>query len=263
MKKCFTINPLRSTQEIKSYYQLFEKNIYQAIEIFYPYLQSQVRYAEYTKDIKDLLMNFPGIEVIMHLPHGIKNNLCDLENYQEIITIMKNGIDYSKQFNIKKLTLHLGIVDLYLDRNTYLNHINAVLEDLCIYTSKSSMVIMIENMPGIGELGFCPQEILSIIKRANQKNLKFILDTGHANVSKYPMSEYINTLQDYLVHLHLSDNSGLRDEHGKLGTGTIDFFEFISLLKNINYQELYCLEIIYKDVDDLYVNAASLDYYDK
>jgi len=263
MRKCFTINSSRTTDEIKTYYQLFDLNYYQAIEIFYPYSYGEARVEEYTKDIKELLNHFKNIEIVMHLPHGIKNNLCDLENYQKIITIMENAIDYANKLGIKKLTLHLGIVDVFIDRNIYLDHINNCLIHLCNYASNYKMNLMIENMPGISELGYSPTEILSIINRANQKNLKFILDTGHANISRYPINEYIDLLKDYLIHLHFSDNSGLRDEHARLGSGIIDFYKVIKLLKEINYQELYCLEIIYKDVDDLFANAKSLDIYDK
>ena len=57
MKKCFTINPLRTVDEVKSYYELFEKDIYQAIEIFFPYNQTKERYDEYTNSIKDLIIH--------------------------------------------------------------------------------------------------------------------------------------------------------------------------------------------------------------
>ena len=42
------------------------------------------------------------------------------------------------------------------------------------------MFVMIENMPGSGELWYSPKEILEIINEVNLDNLKFILDTGHA-----------------------------------------------------------------------------------
>lgn len=263
MKKCFTINPLRTVDEVKSYYELFEKDIYQAIEIFFPYNQTKERYDEYTNSIKDLINSFVNIEVVMHLPFGPKANLCDLNNFREIMQVMKDGMDYSNLFNIKKLTLHLGIVDKGIDRSIYLEHIHNVLVDLCDYASKYEMIIMIENMPGFGELGYSPDEILNIIKKVNKDNLKFILDTGHANVSSYNIADYVYTLKNYLYHLHLSDNNGARDEHARLGLGNINFYDFLNLMKEINYQELYCLEILYNAVEDLYYNALSLSNYDK
>lgn len=263
MKKCFTINPNRTIDEIRSYHPLFAGDIYQAIEIFYPYNLDQERIDLYTKGINELLTNFKNLEVVMHLPFGPNNNLCDLDNFNEILKIMKAGMDYSNQFGIKKLTLHLGVVNKSLDRSIYLNHINAVLIDLCSHAKKYGMFVMIENMPGIGELGYSPMEILEIIKSVNMNNLKFILDTGHANVSDYDIDEYLNLLKEYLMHLHLSDNSGVRDEHAKLGVGNIDFYAFVKILKKINYKELYCLEILFNTVDELKINAFALNQYDK
>ncbi|MFA7435778.1 MAG: sugar phosphate isomerase/epimerase family protein [Bacilli bacterium] len=262
MKKCFTINPLRTKEEIESYYYLFEEGIYQAIEIFYPYNLDNDTFNVYTNSIHSLINKFKNIEVVMHLPHGYKNNLCDLNGYIEILKRMKEGIDYSNQFGIKKLTLHLGIIDLNTNREIYLGHIVNVLTELCDYASKYQMYIMIENMPGIKELGYSPDEILYIIEKVNLDNLKFILDTGHANVSEYEISEYIYKLKEYLYHLHLSDNDGTRDAHARLGLGNIDFYQFIVDLKKINYSELYCLEIIFKEANELLRNAKSLDKYD-
>ena len=43
MRKCFTINPNRSVEEIKSYEEnLVKTNIYQGCEIFYPYLNYNI-----------------------------------------------------------------------------------------------------------------------------------------------------------------------------------------------------------------------------
>lgn len=252
MKKCFTINQFRTTEEIKSYQPLLANNIFQAIEIFYPYGQSEEAFINYTNNIKDLMVYHP--EMVMHLPFGRQNDLCNLDLYQVVLDRMKAAITYSRQFNIKKFTLHLG----YLNNNNrefILKHIIEVLKDLCDHAYPGDL--MIENMPGIGEIGYSPQEIMDIIKAVNKPNLKFILDTGHANVSAFTISDYLDLLGSKLRHIHLNDNHGQRDEHARLGTGNINFKELFSQLPN--YDDLYCLEILYKDVNDLEIYAADLD----
>ena len=37
MRKCFTVNPNRTKEEIAAYEVLLKNNIYQGVEIFYPY----------------------------------------------------------------------------------------------------------------------------------------------------------------------------------------------------------------------------------
>lgn len=262
MKKCFTINPSRSAEEISSYNKLFDKDIYQAIEIFYPFTQDEIQQLTYTKSIKKLISKYPHLEVVMHLPFGPKNNLCDFDNYQETLKTIMAGIDYANCFQVKKLSLHLGYVNQTFVRDKYLEHIVPILRTLCTHAKKYQMVVMIENMPSNNELGYSPEEIKTIIEKVAMDNLGFLLDTGHANVSDYHNHEYIILLSRYLRHLHLSDNLGNSDQHGPLGKGNINFFQIISDLKNVNYQELYCLEIIYHDYHDLKKNAFDLDKYD-
>src|SRR5690554_7049528 len=244
MKLAFTINPLRTKEEINSFKEVLELGMYQGVEIFYPKADKRV---DYTEGINSIKQEFPNLEFVMHLPYGEDANICDLENYDESLNLLKEAISYANLFAVKKLTLHLGRVNKEIDRTIFINHIVKVLTDLCNYAKKYGMFVMIENMPGSGELGYSPKEILEIINEVNLDNLKFILDTGHANVSEYEISEYIYKLKEYLYHLHLSDNDGTRDAHARLGLGNIDFYQFIVDLKKINYSELYCLEIIFKE----------------
>ena len=100
VKKCFTINQFRTRNEINSYKILLEKNIFQGIEIFYPYDTGDEGFINYTKGIKELLKYNP--EVVMHLPYGPKNDLCNPLKYEASIKELKMQLIYRK-FNIKSL----------------------------------------------------------------------------------------------------------------------------------------------------------------
>lgn len=260
MKKCFTINPNRKTEDFKGYEKLIKDNVYQAIEIFYPYTLTEEERKTYFHNVWSIQNQYP-IEVVMHLPHGPLNNLCSFESYEKIMQIMKEGMDFCAPFRVKKLTLHLGQVDKQKNREIYINHIIPVLKELCIYAQKYAMNVMIENMPTSDELGYSPQEIRTMIDRVGESNLKFILDTGHAHVSEYSIESYITLLADKLYHLHFSDNNGLRDEHKRIGLGTIDFKTVFSTLKKINYHELYCMEVIFHSSDDLLAYSKDFDQF--
>lgn len=255
MKKCFTINQFRSYEEILSYAYLFRNNMAQGVEIFFPIELSTERQEEYARGIKELQKY--NIEVVMHLPHGPKYSLCNLGEYERVVKDMLRSIEYSKQFGVKKFTLHLGYVNG--PRQPYIDHIIPILQTLCDYASFGE--IMIENMPGDNELGYSPDEIYNIIKQANRSNLKFIFDTGHANVSNFTIQAYIDKLKPLLRHVHISDNKGLSDEHKRVGLGNIDFCAFFKSIKG--YQDLICLEILYKDLDELLLNFESIKEYDE
>ena len=263
MKKCFTINPFRTTEDFLSYEELIKDNIYQAIEIFFPYNLDEEKRKIYFNNVKRIKELYPQTEVVMHLPHGPSSNLCDFLGYKEIVQRMKDGMDFTSHFETKKLTLHLGQVLKEVDRSKYIEHIVEVLKDLCEYAKKYQMNVMIENMPASHELGYSPLEIKEIIEKTGYDNLKLILDTGHAHVSDYSNEEYIELLKDYLYHMHFSDNNGSRDEHKRIGLGNIDFEKLFKKLKEVGYDHLHCMEVIFNKKEELIAFAGDLAKYDK
>lgn len=263
MKKCFTINQLRKKEEILSYLPLLENNIYQAVEIFYPYKEPIDHFVDYTNSINTLISKVPSLEVVLHLPHALYNGLCLDEHLESgSLQIMMAAAKYASSFNVKKLTLHLGHINKDIERSIYINKIIPILQVLCDYVNNFDQVIMIENMPSDVELGYSPQELLTIFERVNRHNIKFIFDTGHAHASIHDDTSYLVILKDYLYHIHYNDNNGLRDEHKRIGLGTIDFDKHFAILKEIGYEQLHCMEVIYKDKNDLEDYANDLMKYE-
>ena len=154
MKKCFTINQMRKRENFIDYMRLLDNDIYQAIEIFYPYNQSQEQIKQYTNSVLEIHEKYPNVELVLHLPHSIFNGLCLDEHLNTgSKEIMMAGMKYASLFGIKKLTLHLGHIDKAIDRSSYYEKVSLILKELCDYASLFNQVIMIENMPGSNELG--------------------------------------------------------------------------------------------------------------
>ncbi len=261
MKKCFTINSRRTTEDFLEFGKLLDEGIYQAAEIFFPYTLSEENYSIYYNNVRKLKVDHLGSEIVMHLPFGRDNNLCDLEDYPRVIQRMKDAIEFTSHFGTKKLTIHLGYVDTSKPRKEYVIHIIGVLKVLCTFAKKYGMNIMIENMPDYEELGYAPSEIRYIIDNCGMDNLKFILDTGHAHVSDYEITDYIDLLSDKLYHMHFSDNHGEKDEHLPMGKGTIDFKKVFDKLKEVGYDNLHCMEILFATSDELRAYAKDFDYF--
>lgn len=251
MKKCFTINQMRTGDEIDSYHSLFIDQRYQGIEIFYPKDQSLMQFNSYTEHIQKL-QQFP-IEFVMHLPFGPQHDLCQRESFSQTLQYIQDAIVYGQQFGVKKYTLHLGYE--HHNREADIKHVIFALRLLCDTAYPS--YIMIENMPDEHHIGYSPEEIKTIITQTERRNIKFILDTGHAHLSAYSINDYIDCLEQDLFHLHVHDNNQTRDQHAPIGTGTINFSAILKRLAH--YQELYCLEIIYKDVHDLIRNSQDFE----
>ena len=94
IRKCFTVNPNRTKEEINSYEVLLEKGIYVGVEIFYPYQKSFEHIEMYKENIKKYL-KYPNVEMVCHLPYGKDNNLASLYNIDILLKRFKEAIDFS------------------------------------------------------------------------------------------------------------------------------------------------------------------------
>jgi sugar phosphate isomerase/epimerase len=84
------------------------------------------------------------------------------------------------------------------------------------------------NMPAI--LGRRPEEIAGIIETVDRENVGFIFDVGHANTNGN-VEDFLK-LKDQVIHMHVHDNHGERDEHLPVGNGTVPWKKVAQAMKN-------------------------------
>ncbi len=88
--------------------------------------------------------------------------------------------------------------------------------------------------------------------------LRFHLDMAHANVKGEKTADYLKAHGDKLVHVHISDNKRVNDDHLPLGVGAINWPEQIALLKRSGYDGTITLEIFTPDRSFLLENMTRL-----
>lgn len=267
MKKCFTITCLRTNEDIKKAEELLVKtNLYQGCEIFYPYNVSEEKKQEYINNIKRF-MKYPNFTIVCHLPYGINCNPATLNNLEHTLQIYYDAIDFASQFNVKCATLHPGHLDKNFSHQQSLAISIQSCQKICDYAKQYDMDIAIENMVNPDELCLKLEEMIFYHQQVNRNNLKLTLDCGHYHASstneksKKDLSEYAITFKDKIAHLHLHDNCGVKDQHLKLGEGTIDFKTYFKTLKDIGYNGLYGSEVLFNDYSELILTAKKLDEY--
>ncbi len=95
---------------------------------------------------------------------------------------------------------------------------------------------------GKGEdLVYTPEELLHYLRQA--PGLGACLDLGHMNTLGLDPAEYIDKLGGHLVHVHIHDNKGERDEHLPLGEGTLNWRKALARLKRNRYKGTVVLEL--------------------
>lgn len=71
--------------------------------------------------------------------------------------------------------------------------------------------------------------LVALIEGAGSRRVGACLDVGHAAVNGN-LSDLVRLLGERIIHLHVHDNHGRRDEHLPVGRGTIDFGPLAPLL---------------------------------
>ncbi len=163
-----------------------------------------------------------GLVITVHLPYS-DLNLASMNQpiWDETVRQMKNCLTLAHDF--ARLAVvhpgHLSPLGMQMPDKAWTQNILG-LQQVCDHAADLDMTIAVENMvnmPAI--LGRQPEEITGIIETVDRENLGFIFDVGHANTNGNV--EKFFALKDIMVHTHIHDNHGERDEHLPVGFGTV------------------------------------------
>ncbi len=181
------------------------------------------------KDIADTT----NLTITIHLPYS-DLNLASLNQpiWDETVSQMKNCISLACNFaGIAVIHPgHLSPLGAQMPDAAWTQNILG-LKQICDHANDCGMVIAVENMVNMPALfGRRPEEIRGIIETVDRENLGFILDIGHANTNGN-VEEFLE-LKDIIIHAHIHDNHGERDEHLPIGNGTVRWDKVVSALKD-------------------------------
>ncbi len=132
-----------------------------------------------------------------------------------------------------------GTAEQQITLDVNLEFMNKVLK----IAKEYDITVCFENMPMRNFSLATPYEILDFIKLINDKNFKICLDTGHiATFPELSVGQSVRDLGDNIRAFHIHDSFPDRDLHLLPYFGTIDWEDFKSALKDINYTGNLCLE---------------------
>lgn len=118
-----------------------------------------------------------------------------------------------------------------------------VFSDLLPAAHDSGVIIALENMPCAGIPTAYPEQLIDYIDMMEDPEyFTACLDTGHANITGIDPGEYVRALGSRLSTLHIHDNDGKKDMHTCPYTGSINWENFFSGLKDTGYKGTLSLE---------------------
>lgn len=171
--------------------------------------------------------------ITIHLPYS-DLNLASMNQpiWEETVRQMKACLNLSCDF--ARLAVvhpgHLSPLGMQMPDTAWSQNITGI-RQICDHAADLDMKIAVENMVNMPALlGRRPEEIAGILETVDRENVGFIFDVGHANTNGNV--ENFLKLKDIMIHAHMHDNHGERDEHLPVGNGTVPWNKVAAGLKD-------------------------------
>jgi sugar phosphate isomerase/epimerase len=96
----------------------------------------------------------------------------------------------------------------------------------------------------------------ALVRRLDPKRVGIVYDVSHVVAAQDDVREYLNALNDRVVHVHLRD-AVPGDIHLSIGNGDVDFADLLDALAERGYGGHYALELETRDVVEAQRPAAT------
>ena len=187
------------------------------------------------KAYADVLTSFK-LEVTIHAPFSDVNIGSLNERIRGAsLEVLREALEVASHLNALVVTVHPGHCSPASRRfhDDYNRVHKASLRELERYSEEFGIVVGIENMPRFPILDAqTPERLKELLE---ETELGVTLDVGHLNTVGLPLERFFELLGKRIVHAHLHDNNGGRDEHLPLGTGTVPWRKVLPQLQGLRW----------------------------
>lgn len=204
-------------------------------------------------EILDLLA-IHSLGLVCHLPTFVYTADLTESIRKASLEEMLNSLDVAAELGVSKAVLHPSYISGLgsFVKDMIQKYASESLERIVEKAGEKGICLCLENLFPKYDLLFEPNEFIPVFEQFPE--LRLTLDTGHAHLDSTDgkrVIEFIEKLGNRLAHVHISDNSGKKDEHLPIGKGTVNFPEIIRSLKKTGYDDTVTLEIFTEDRYDL------------
>jgi sugar phosphate isomerase/epimerase len=179
----------------------------------------------------------------VHAPFGSEFSLSnfDEEKRDKAIQIHEELLYKTSLADVEMVIIHPGgPVDSKEDIEKMSRIAIDSISQLVGTAEETGVKLAVENMPA-GHPGCDVQHIVNILEKIDSLSLGVCLDTGHAHIMG-KMQEFIETLGEAIINVHLHDNDSTFDMHLQPPYGTIDWRLFTETLQSVGYDEILTIE---------------------
>ncbi len=158
---------------------------------------------------------------------------------------LKQSMTYANALNAKLWVLHPGNktgISMFYPGQDWKQNTQSI-QQLHTAAEEYGVTVAIENLPEkYGFIMKTPEDFQRFYKETNLP-IGIVLDVGHANLEAQ-VEPFLKKLPEKIVHIHVSDNVGVNDQHLGIGYGAIDWQWFANELKKISYRQIVVTESV-------------------
>lgn len=197
-----------------------------------------------------------GLEISVHASFWDINPASIIPEVRKTaVKRIKSGIEVCAKLDGGPVVLHAGKCPIpeveWMWRKTGEIY-EKTMREVCAFAKRLNVKIAVEN----GSSAFGPYAVLEELPELLKKfDVGICLDIGHAYLverrrSKSPekkIAEKIEKLCEKIVHVHVHDNRGFKDDHLVPGEGEIDFKPIVAAFWKIDYSGALIVELFNPD----------------
>lgn len=185
-----------------------------------------------------------NIDLVIHAPWaGINIAVPSPILRRAALKRLERSISHAKQLDCRLWLFHPGfktaLSHIYpgKDWQQNLDSVHTLLK----IAGREGIKIAIENIP---------EPYPNLMKSARDfqrfyeeldSDMGMVLDVAHANLNGQ-IQDFMKQFHDKIVHIHVSDNDGVNDQHLGIGYGNIDWESVAKTIKELKYGKLIILE---------------------
>ncbi len=214
------------------------------------------------KELVDVLSSGNMVR-LAHTPTFVDISNFYVELREASITLTLKAMEVAYAVEAEVVVVHPGFRFPLLPRGVAIENTVEGLGRILSVAEEYGLVLGVENLPP----GVLPgadhfsgvKDFKELLTQISSKNLRFTLDISHAslNLLSNPLN-FIDEMYRWLVHVHVSDNLGLRDDHLPLGVGRVDYKTPLETLKKKGYSGTVTLEVFTPEKQYLLVSKRKI-----
>ncbi|MFH0822841.1 MAG: sugar phosphate isomerase/epimerase family protein [Pseudomonadota bacterium] len=183
------------------------------------------------------------LKLVIHTAYYLPMAVPIPEIQDAVVTNLKTAINIAAKVGSDRVTVHPGLQQLPAGAASA--GIDALIGNLrraVDFGAKYGVHICLENFPKGGH-SLCAS--LKTYSHVLNKipDISATLDVGHVNTTDESPVEYLSTLKNFILDMHIHDNNGKTDEHKCLTEGTLDFYLLLRKCKELLFKGPFMLEM--------------------